>query len=249
MELKLKPCPFCGGKGRVRKFENGYRIVCAECGASSHYAYIKPWHDSKFVAQRQAAKAWNNRVKVKEKSREDLELTKALEQQHLRKEDVYTFSMRLCDNDIDRDFERFDDGTLDEPAPMFVGKVGIFDHLWPAKKQAARIYRTEVVSDNGALTADGKPYRFLKGWAYIKRTDESAALIAEIDSGIKREVSVGCAVKRVVCSICGGELNKCPHKKGEEYNGQLCYGILTEATDAYDWAFVITPSKRKEVSL
>ena len=62
MELKLKPCPFCSGKGRVRKLKkNGYRIVCEECGASSHYAFVQPWHDNKFVAQCQAAKAWNSR--------------------------------------------------------------------------------------------------------------------------------------------------------------------------------------------
>lgn len=61
MDIKLKCCPFCGGRGRVRKLERGYRIVCEECGASSHYVYIKKWHDSKDVAQCQAAKAWNSR--------------------------------------------------------------------------------------------------------------------------------------------------------------------------------------------
>lgn len=61
MELRLKPCPFCGGKGRVRKLKNGYRIVCKECGGSSHYAFTQSWHDNKYVAQCQAAKAWNSR--------------------------------------------------------------------------------------------------------------------------------------------------------------------------------------------
>ncbi len=28
----------------------------------------------------------------------------------LRAEEVYTFSLRLCDNEVDRDWERFDDG-------------------------------------------------------------------------------------------------------------------------------------------
>lgn len=62
MELKLKPCPFCGGIGRIRKLKNGYRIVCGKCGASSHYVFIQPWHDNKFVAQCQAASAWNIRA-------------------------------------------------------------------------------------------------------------------------------------------------------------------------------------------
>ncbi len=67
MEIKLKPCPFCGERGRVRKTKMGYRIVCAECGAASHCAVIQQWHDNKFVAQCQAAKAWNERVGERKK--------------------------------------------------------------------------------------------------------------------------------------------------------------------------------------
>lgn len=176
---------------------------------------------------------------------EELALINALARRELGAEEVYTFALRLCDNDIDRDFERFDDNTLDELASMFVGVSGVFDHQWSAKGQTARIYRTEVVGGDGTLTADGRPYRFLKGWAYMMRTAENASLIAEIDGGIKREVSVGCAVERVVCSICGQELDCCPHEKGEEYDGQVCHGVLTGAADAYEWSFVAVPAQRK----
>ena len=176
---------------------------------------------------------------------EELALINALARRELGAEEVYTFALRLCDNDIDRDFERFDDGTLDELAPMFVGVSGVFDHQWSARGQTARIYRTEVVGGDGTLTADGRPYRYLKGWAYMMRTQENAALIAEIDGGIKREVSVGCAVEQVLCSICGQPLEECPHEKGEEYDGQVCCGVLTGATDAYEWSFVAVPAQRK----
>ncbi|MDE6281599.1 MAG: hypothetical protein K2M15_07400, partial [Oscillospiraceae bacterium] len=157
---------------------------------------------------------------------DELALINALSRRELGADEVYTFALRLCDNDIDRDFERFDDSTLDELAPMFVGVSGVFDHQWSAKGQTARIYRTQVVDEPEATTADGRPCRYLKGWAYLMRTDENAALIAEIDGGIKREVSVGCAVEQVLCSICGGELGDCPHEKGEEYDGQVCHGVL-----------------------
>ncbi len=176
---------------------------------------------------------------------EELALINALARRELGAEEVYTFALRLCDNDVDRDFERFDDDTLDELAPMFVGVSGVFDHQWSARGQTARIYRTEVVGGDGTLTTDGRPYRFLKGWAYMMRTEENASLIAEIDGGIKREVSVGCAVERVVCSICGQELDSCPHEKGEEYDGQVCHGVLTGAADAYEWSFVAVPAQRK----
>ena len=176
---------------------------------------------------------------------DELSLINALARRELGADEVYTFALRLCDNDIDRDFERFDDAALDQLAPMFVGVSGVFDHQWSAREQTARIYRTEVVGGDGTLTADGRPYRFLKGWAYMMRTVENAALIAEIDGGIKREVSVGCAVEKVVCSVCGQELDQCPHEKGEEYDGQVCCGVLTGATDAYEWSFVAVPAQRK----
>ena len=176
---------------------------------------------------------------------DELARINTLARRELGADEVYTFALRLCDNDIDRDFERFDDNTLDELASMFVGVSGVFDHQWSAKGQTARIYRTEVVGGDGTLTADGRPYRFLKGWAYMMRTAENASLIAEIDGGIKREVSVGCAVERVVCSICGQELDCCPHEKGEEYDGQVCHGVLTGAADAYEWSFVAVPAQRK----
>ena len=177
--------------------------------------------------------------------REELELINALSRRELGADEVYTFALRLCDNDIDRDFERFGDETLDQLAPLFVGVAGVFDHQWSARGQTARIYRTQVVGGDGTLTSDGRPCRYLKGWAYMMRTQENAALIAEIDGGIKREVSVGCAVDRVLCSVCGGELDSCPHEKGEEYGGQLCCGVLTGASDAYEWSFVAVPAQRK----
>ncbi len=175
----------------------------------------------------------------------DLALINALARRELEAGEVYTFALRLCDNDIDRDCERFDGQTLEELAPLFVGVPGVFDHQWSAKGQTARIYRTQVVDGDGSLTRDGRPCRWLKGWAYLMRTPENAALIAEIDGGIKREVSVGCAVDRVVCSVCGEELDACPHEKGEEYGGQLCCGVLTGAADVYEWSFVAVPAQRR----
>lgn len=177
-------------------------------------------------------------------SGEDLEQINALTRRELKAEEVYTFAVRLCDNEIDRDGERFDEDTLEELGKLFVGVSGVFDHQWSAKGQAARIYRTQVVREQ-SLTEDGRPYCYLKGWAYMMRTGENEALIAEIDGGIKREVSVGCAVKQVLCSVCGQELGRCEHEKGEEYGGKVCHGILTGAADAYEWSFVAVPAQRK----
>lgn len=176
---------------------------------------------------------------------QDMEAINRLARRELAAEEVYTFAARLCDNEVDRDMERFDTPTLEELGELFVGVTGVFDHQWSAKGQSARLYRTEVVTEPGEVTQAGEPYCYLKGYAYMMRTEENAGLIAEIDGGIKREVSVGCAVRQVVCSICGEELGECGHQKGERYDGQICCGVLTGATDAYEWSFVAVPAQKK----
>ena len=161
----------------------------------------------------------------------------------LTADEVYAFAVKLCDNEIDRDGERFTRETLEQLAEMFVGKSGLFDHDWSALGQTARIYRTELVEGED-LTAAGDRYCYVKAYAYMLRTEKNAELIAEIEGGIKKEVSVGCSVRRSVCSICGEDIASCGHVKGETYDGKLCYAELTGALDAYEWSFVAVPAQR-----
>lgn len=175
---------------------------------------------------------------------EELEAINRFAKTPLAAEQVYTFTLRLCDNEVDRDFERFDSQALEGLGGLFLGKSGIFDHQWSAQGQTARIYRTEVVREPSMTTAAGDEYRWLKGWAYLLRTEKNAELIAEIEGGIKKEVSVGCSVKHSVCSICGGS-GGCQHVKGQVYDGKLCFTELREPADAYEWSFVAVPAQRR----
>lgn len=106
------------------------------------------------------------------------------------------------------------------------------------------IYRTELVTDKNRKNSLGADYVYLKGYAYMLRTEANAELIAQIDGGIKRETSVGCSVARSVCSVCGEELGTCTHVKGRTYGGKECYAILEGAVDAYEWSFVAVPAQR-----
>jgi len=45
-----------------------------------------------------------------------------------KSDEVYTFSVVLCDNEIDRDNERFTTDALQKLATLFLGKTGIFNH-------------------------------------------------------------------------------------------------------------------------
>ena len=154
----------------------------------------------------------------------------------LNPEQVYVFSLRLCDDQIDRDAERFDTAALPALAKLFIGKTGIVDHKWSTEAQVARIFATEVVKEDAG--------RYIKAWAYIRRGGHADEVIADIEAGIKKEVSVGCAMGSAVCSICGSEYGSCGHRKGEYYDGQLCCAILKEPVDAYEFSFVAVPAQR-----
>ena len=155
----------------------------------------------------------------------------------LTAEQVYVFSLRLCDDQVDRDGERFDTAALPGLAKLFVGKTGIVDHRWSSEKQVARIFETQVVREDGVS--------FIKGWAYIRRSEANEEIIADIEAGIKKEISVGCAMGRSVCSVCGSDYGSCGHQKGESYDGQVCHAILKEPMDAYEFSFVAVPAQRE----
>lgn len=176
---------------------------------------------------------------------DELKLINAYTRRELSAEEVYAFTVVLCDNDVDRDNERFTVESLFELEKLFVGKTGIFDHDPSAKNQTARIFSCSVESVGGKKTATGDDYFCLKARAYIPVSPGTTGVITAIDSGIIKEVSVGCAVSKTICSICGEDINLCSHKKGEVYNGKLCCGELRQPTDAYEWSFVAVPAQRQ----
>ncbi len=174
----------------------------------------------------------------------DLKKINELTRREFGEEELYTFPVTLCDNEIDRDGEAFSNAALEQMKKLFVGKTGIFDHDPKGNNQTARIYDTEVITENEKLTSYGEPYKFLRGKAYTVRTDENKSLIAEIDAGIKKEVSVSCSAAKRICSVCGASAESgCEHIKGRVYDGKSCYHILDDITDAYEWSFVAVPAQ------
>ncbi len=109
---------------------------------------------------------------------EQLALINRFSKTPLEAEQVYCFSVRLCDDGPDRDFERFDTAALPALAELFVGKTGILDHAWSSQNQIARIFAAEVCRE--------EELSFLRAWCYTLRTEKHADLIADIEGGIKK---------------------------------------------------------------
>lgn len=173
----------------------------------------------------------------------DMELINRLSRKTLTENEVYIFPVTLCDNEIDRDFESFSVEALHTLGELFIGKTGISDHSMRSSDQTARIFTTWVEETPGRVTQRGEPYTALKAKAYMVRTAKNEDLIKEIDAGIRKEVSVSCSVKKHNCSVCGKE--RCQHIRGRKYGPVMCFTLLSEPTDAYEWSFVAVPAQRE----
>ncbi len=233
----LQKCPVCSS------LVNSVRRVkfCEECGQALN------WDKEEKDKQRKRIKVPDiTQGTGSEPDDGELELINAYTRRALTADEVYVFSVVLCDNDVDRDGERFTVESLFELEKLFVGKVGIIDHNPSAKKQTARIFACRVESVDGRKTATGDDYFKLIARAYLPRCEKNSGIILALDSGIIKEISVGCAVDSVRCSICGEDIGSCPHKKGEIYSSKLCCGELTKPYDAYEWSFVATPSQTRQ---
>ena len=167
----------------------------------------------------------------------------------LTADEVFTFKAVLCDNEVDRVYDRFTQKALNDLKKLFLGKTVIKDHYHSADNQVARIYATELV-ETGKTMKSGEIYTQLVAHCYMVRTAGNADLIAEIKGGIKKEGSVGCAITGSICSICGTDNVKsyCRHWPGKSYakegGDEVCTFTLTGAADAYEFSLVAVPAQR-----
>lgn len=185
-------------------------------------------------------------LKSAELSSEELEQINRFTRRELTAGELYTFNVVLCDNEVDRDYESFTVAALQKLGELFLGKTGIFDHDPKGANQSARIYDANTVTDQSKTTQYGEPYTYLLAKAYMVRSSQNESLILDIDAGIKKEVSVGCSVAEMRCSVCGADRRHiaCEHSGGEIYDGRLCFTILDKPTDAYEWSFVAVPAQK-----
>lgn len=63
-EIKLKPCPFCGGEARLQRKnkKHGYYVICKKCGCRTPYFQYQ--FDSLEKLRETAIEAWNTRKPV-----------------------------------------------------------------------------------------------------------------------------------------------------------------------------------------
>lgn len=186
-------------------------------------------------------------ISAAELSPNDMAMINAYALAPLSAEDVFAFKVSMAGNEIDRDNEVFPIDTLRKFANLFVGRTVVKDHDHRSDNQIARIYATNLVEgDPMHMTKNGEVYTELIAKCYMVKTSTNADLIAEIQAGIRKEVSLGCRIGKAVCSICGTDNVKtyCSHFPGKDYKGETCYFSLEDPMDAYELSFVAIPAQQ-----
>ena len=189
-------------------------------------------------------------VQPLEATDEDLKKINKYTLRPLKAEEVFVFKIVMADNEQDdRNYMPFDLKALQDLKRLYPGKPMIKDHERRADNQIARVFDTELVQNANKQTARGELHTELIGKAYMIRTDSNKDLIAEIEGGIKKEVSTSCTPEKMICSICGTDNMKkyCRHWPGARYvvedgspggSEKRCLMLLSGAKEAWELSFV-----------
>lgn len=160
---------------------------------------------------------------------------------------LFVFTVKACDNLIDRSGECFSHNALMDIAALMTAKPGLNDHDRDIEKQYTRVYKTELVKDTTRKNDFGEDYEYVLAYCYMVNNKKNEYIIDDILSGIRKEVSVGCSSDKAYCNICGTDLisGSCTHTVGKEYNGKKCTIIIDGVDDFYELSAVPVPCQRE----
>jgi len=146
---------------------------------------------------------------------------------------VYVRRFLLAHNCIDRDRERFNEALLDDFARTLPRKGLLWGHQWgPPGKGLFFDATTEemtpeafsaLTGETPQLPPDTSMVKVLWGWAYMLKIAENEGVVANLDGGVYRHVSIGFkAESRVpVTDQHGNVLFEEYKPKGEAIEGSL----------------------------
>lgn len=159
---------------------------------------------------------------------------------------LYIFSIKMCNSEIDSDFDKLTPEFLQQFADFINASTIplIKDHDWTAENQIGRVYRAELLSDG--VDSLGEPFMYVLGYAYVAANSE---VVNRLKLGLLSEVSVGFDGKGYACSVCGADVLsndcKCPngHIFGTLLDNRTVYRSVGECTAALECSFVPVPAQ------
>ncbi len=155
----------------------------------------------------------------------------------LRPEDLYVRWAVVCNDQLDRDHERFSPDVLQGFARTLPGKALLVGHQHQSAPEG-RFFEAW-------LEQAGDATNLLAGF-YIVKTQQNEHLRRQIDGGVYKYVSVGFTCEDLLCDLCGKSIRgpECPHIPGRSYDGKTCTATWHGSAEAAEGSIVYLGSQR-----
>lgn len=150
---------------------------------------------------------------------------------------ICIMEFKICGNDVMSDGSKFSIPVLEDIAKQAYGRCG--ELKIKGFSIGARIFETQVVTDNTRKTIDGEDYVYVKARAFFLEKPDSIFAKDLLDGEINTKY--GCSATESKCSICGRPIHSqyCNHQIGNKYDGKLCYELVCREIDFMWWADVV----------
>jgi len=167
-------------------------------------------------------------------SDEDMAKINQLSNIDLSKEDVYVFSLKSADTNVDRGYEHFLPKAIKQMAEMSIDKPFLMDHNWSTSTTLGKIYDASAKGN------------FLNQKVYMLNLPENQHTIKSILGGIYNKVSVGFALDPMdyVCDSCNHSMYsiKCVHTPGmKDELGNTVTAKIAGVKDYFEISLVAVP--------
>lgn len=153
----------------------------------------------------------------------------------LAPEEYATFTLDLCNDQIDRHFSRFPEEELERINELVPGRPLMERHDLRGTLPRGRFYRSSLHREGEVLS--------VRPEVYVLRTSENRDFILNIEGGVYRETSIGFAFELPECSICGKDLRTCDHVPGRSYSGAKCHFIMRGVLEVAEGSVVSSGSQ------
>lgn len=153
----------------------------------------------------------------------------------LAPEEYATFTLDLCNNQIDRHFSRFPEEELARINDLVPGRPLMERHDLRGTLPRGRFFRSALHRDGDIVS--------VRPEVYVLRTDENQDFILNIEGGVYRETSIGFAFRMPECSVCGKDLRTCDHVPGRTYGDAACHFIMRDVLEVAEGSVVSSGSQ------
>ncbi len=146
-----------------------------------------------------------------------------------------TFTLDLCNNQVDRHFSRFPEEELERINALVPGRPLMERHDLRGTLPRGRFFRS-------ALHREGEMVS-VRPEVYVMRTEENRDFILNIEGGVYRETSIGFSFRMPECSVCGKDLRTCDHVPGQAYGEDVCHFIMRDVLEVLEGSVVSSGSQ------